>query len=114
MNLLPLWKTIFWKSWANRAVAISLGCFAGFAAITATPDQIVEFVPVLVIVGAKYMFATGGFVAGVSAPFLRVVAQNFGTDSEGNQIVTAVGTAPAGTSPNPPVVVAKSTTGGNQ
>lgn len=107
MNLLPFWKTILWKSWANRAVAISLASFAGFAAISATPTDMLAFVPDLVINGAKYVLATTGFVAGIASPFLRVIAQNFGTDpASGQQIVTAVGVAPAGTNPTPAVVVA--------
>ena len=106
MKFLPFASRIFWKSWANRSVLASVGCFAAFTAISATPDKIMEFVPLLVVVGAKYVFATGGFVFGVAAPFLRIVTQDFGTDASGNQIVGAIGTAPAGTSPTPPVVVA--------
>jgi hypothetical protein len=105
MKLIPFAGTILWKSWANRAIGLSLGCFAGFAAISATPAEIMAFVPVVVVIGAKYVFATGGFVAGVASPFLRVVAQNFGEDAKGNQIVSAIGVAPAGTDPTPPVVV---------
>jgi len=106
MKLLPFASKIFWKSWANRAVLLSLGCFTGFTAISAMPDKVMEFVPFLVTTGVKYVFATGGFLFGVAAPFLRIVTQDFGTDSSGNQIVGAIGTAPPGTSPTPPVVVA--------
>lgn len=105
MNLLPFWKTIIWKSWANRAIALSLGCFAGFAGISATPVDVLAYVPDMLISGTKYALATSGFIFGIAATLLRVVVQNFGVDAVGNQIVTAVGTAPPGTNPNPAVVV---------
>jgi len=53
-----------------------------------------------------YFAAAAAFMGIVVAPMLRVISQNFGTDSSGNQIVGAIGTAPPGTSPTPPVVVA--------
>lgn len=103
MNLLPFWKTIIWKSWANRAAAfggvLAAGCGAlhGFDAMY----------PSVYGDKAEYVLAAAAaFLGIVVAPTLRVVAQNFGTDSDGNQIVTAVGTAPPGTNPTPPVVVA--------
>lgn len=103
MNLLPFWKTILWKSWANRAAALGgvfaagAGCMHGFDAIyPSRPGDLSEYI----------LAAAAAFMGIVVAPMLRVIAQNFGTDSDGNQIVTAVGTAPTGTNPNPLVVVA--------
>lgn len=107
MNFLPFAGTIIWKSWANRAAAFggilaaACGSLHAFDAVYANPYGNT----------AEYWLAAGAaFMGIVVAPTLRVVAQNFGTDADGNQIVTAVGVAPPGTSPTPPVVVAKPST----
>lgn len=103
MNLLPFWKTILWKSWSTRAAA-----FGGvLAAACGSLHAFDMLYPSTYGSTAELWLAAGAaFMGLVIAPTLRVVAQNFGTDPEGNQIVTAVGVAPPGTNPNPPVVVA--------
>lgn len=107
INFLPFAATILWKSWANRAAAFggvlaaACGSLHAFDAVYASPYGNT----------AEYWLAAGAaFMGIVVAPTLRVVAQNFGEDKEGNQIVTAVGIAPSGTSPNPPIVVAQLST----
>ena len=103
MKFLPFAGTILWKSWANRAAAFggvlaaACGALHGFDAMypSVWGDK------------SEYVLAAAAAFFGiVVAPVLRVVSQNFGTDASGNQIVGAIGTAPAGTSPTPPVVVA--------
>jgi hypothetical protein len=103
MKLLPFWPTILWKSWSNRAAAMA-GVLAGAAGCLHAFD--VAY-PSSWGNTAEYFLAAGSAFCGLFlAPTLRVISQNFGTDASGNQIVAAIGTAPAGTSPTPAVVVA--------
>lgn len=103
MNLLPFWSTILWKSWSNRAAALS-GTLAGITGALHGFDMI--YPSQVGTVSELYLAGAAAFCGIVIAPALRIISQNFGTDTAGNQIVSAVGTAPAGSSPTPQVVVA--------
>jgi len=103
MRLLPFWKTIIWKSWSNRAAAFG-GVLAAACGSLHAYDAVY---PSAFGNKAEYFLAAGAaFMTIVVTQVLRVISQNFGTDASGNQIVAAIGTAPAGTSPTPAVVVA--------
>lgn len=103
MKLLPFWKTIIWKSWSNRAAAfggvLAAACGGMHAFDAVYPSKAGNL-------SEYYLAAGAAFMGLVVAQVLRIIAQNFGTDPDGNQIVTAVGIAPPGSSPTPPVVVA--------
>ena len=103
MNLLPFWTTIFWKSWSSRAAALGGICAAACGSMHAFDTLYPSHAGDLTEYG---LAAAGAFFGLVVAPTLRVISQNFGTDTAGNQIVSAIGVAPAGASPTPPVVVA--------
>lgn len=103
MNLLPFWQTILWKSWSNRFAALG-GTLAGITGALHGFDMIYPSQVGTVV--ELYLAGASAFCGIVLAPACRIIQQNFGTDASGNQIVSAIGTAPPGSDPRPSVVIA--------
>lgn len=109
MKFIPNAVRISFKSWSVWAgalagtLAVSAGSLHAYDA--AFPSALRTWGPT----AEGWMLAASGFCGLVLVPILRGIGQNFGLDAQGQQIVSAIGTAPPGSSPTPPVVVSKPT-----